>query len=277
MRKGGEMSIKPSRKLVFLIPVALLILGMLLMGCGKSLSGTVTEAGSTTVYPLAQALGDAFHEKRPDVAIETAQGGSGAGISQCASGAVDIGAASRELKPTDPQLVTHLLAWDGIAIITKPSNPVTGLTKDQVKEIFNGTITNWKDVGGPDHAINVYVREETSGTRGAFQELVMGTDSIVSTAIVQSGSGPIKVAVGGDAYGIGFESMAYLESTIKALDIDGVAATQANAKSGTYPIIRPLYFLTKEEPTGLVKDFIDFCLSAEGQQIVADNGYITVS
>jgi len=273
------MRIKPSRKLVFLITVALLVLGMLLMGCGKSLSGTVTEAGSTTVYPLAQALGDAFHEKHPDVAIETAQGGSGAGISQCASGAVDIGAASRELKPTDPQLVTHQLAWDGIAIITKPGNPVTGLTKDQVREIFNGTITNWNDIGGPDHSINVYVREETSGTRGAFQELIMGTDTIVSTAIVQNGSGPIKVAVSGDAYGIGFESMAYLvgDPPIKALDIDGVAATQANAKSGTYPVIRPLYFLTKEEPTGLVKDFIDFCLSAEGQQIVADNGYITVS
>jgi phosphate transport system substrate-binding protein len=271
------MSARRFKGWILLAAMGLLAASLVAAGCGKSLSGTVTEAGSTTVYPLAQALGDAFHEKHPDVTIETAQGGSGAGISQCASGAVDIGAASRELKPTDPQLVTHQLAWDGIAIITKPSNPVTGLTKDQVREIFNGTITNWNDVGGSDHAINVYVREETSGTRGAFQELVMGTDTIVSTAIVQNGSGPIKVAVSGDAYGIGFESMAYLDSTIKALDIDGIAATQANAKSGTYPIIRPLYFLTKEEPIGLVKDFIDFCLSAEGQQIVADNGYITVS
>ncbi len=271
------MAIRPSRSWIMLVLVGVLALSLVLVGCGKDLSGTITEAGSTTVYPLAQAFAEAFQEKHPDVTVETAQGGSGAGISQCASGAVDIGAASRELKSTDPQLVTHLLAWDGIAIITKPSNPVTGLTKDQVREIFNGTITNWRDVGGPDHAMNVYVREETSGTRGAFQELVMGSDTIVSTAIVQNGSGPIKVAVGGDAYGIGFESMAYLDSTIKALDIDGLAATQANAKSGAYPIIRPLYFLTKEEPTGLAKDFIDFCLSAEGQQIVADNGYVKVS
>lgn len=271
------MTIRPSRRWIMLVMVGVLALSLVLIGCGTKLSGTVTEAGSTTVYPLAQAFAEAFQAKHPDVTVSTAQGGSGAGISQCASGAVDIGAASRELTSTDPPLVTHLLARDGIAVITKPSNPVTGLTKAQVKDIFKGSITNWKDVGGPDHAIDVYVREETSGTRGAFQELVMGSDTIVSTAIVENGSGPIKVAVGGDAYGIGFESMAYLDSTIKALDIDGVAATQANAKSGTYPIIRPLYFLTKEEPTGLVKDFIDFCLSTEGQQIVADNGYIAVT
>ncbi len=105
----------------------------------------------------------------------------------------------------------------------------------------------------------------------------MGSARIMDSAMQQNSSGAIKQAVAGDSYGIGFESLAYLDSSIRALAIDGHAATQANAKNGTYPVVRPLYFLTKEQPTGLVKDFIDFCQSSEGQQIVADNGYIAVS
>ena len=270
------MTIKPGRSRILLVLVGALALSLVPVGCGKQLSGTVSEAGSTTVYPVAQDLAKAFMTKHPDVTISTAQGGSGAGISQCNSGTVDIGAASRELTADDPPLVKHLLAYDGIAIITKPGNAVTGLTTAQVVSIFSGAITNWQDVGGPNHPIDVYVREETSGTRGAFQTLVMGSDNITSSASVQPSSGQIKVAVGGDAYGIGFESMAYLDNTIKALDIDGIPATQANTKNNTYPIIRPLYLLTKEQPTGLVKDFIDFCQSTEGQQIVTNDGYIAM-
>jgi phosphate transport system substrate-binding protein len=270
------MSIKASRKWAFLIPVVLLVLGILLAGCGQQLSGSVSVGGSTTVQPLAQALADAFQKKHPDVGVTVAGGGTAAGIKGANEGTFDIGAASRDLKSSEPALITHLLAKDGIGIITSPGNSVTGLTKAQVVGIFKGTITNWKDVGGPNHSIDVFVRESGSGTRAAFQELVMGSENITSSALQQTSSGAIKQAVHGDSYAIGFESLAYVDSSIKALDIDGVAATQENAKDGTYPIVRPLYFLTKEQPTGLVKDFIDFCLSAEGQQIVEDNGYIAV-
>jgi phosphate transport system substrate-binding protein len=270
------MSIKASRKWAFLIPVILLVLGMTLVGCGQQLSGSVSVGGSTTVQPLAQALADAFQKKHPDVGITVAGGGTAAGIKGANEGTFDIGAASRELKSSEPALVTHLLAKDGIGIIASPGNPVTGLTKAQVVDIFKGTITNWKDVGGPNHAIDVFVRESGSGTRAAFQELVMGSENITSSALQQTSSGGIKQAVSGDSYAIGFESLAYVDSSIKALDIDGVPATQENAKDGTYPIVRPLYFLTKEQPTGLVKDFIDFCQSAEGQQVAEDNGYIAV-
>ena len=275
------MSIKPSRKWAFLIPVCLLVLGMLLSGCGKELSGTVTEAGSTTVQPLAELLADDFMGKHPDVQITIGGGGTSVGITSVNDGTVNIGAASRDLKSDEPQLVTHLLARDGIAIVVKPGNPVTALTKAQVRDIFGGVIKNWKDVGGADHAINVVVRESGSGTRTAFEEMVMAKPepavAIAGTALEQNSNGGVKQVVGGDSHAIGFISFGYVDNTVKALSIDGIEATAENAKSETYPIVRPLYFLTKEAPTGLVKEFIDFCLSDEGQAIVAGEGYVSIS
>ena len=275
------MNIKASRKWAFLIPAVLLVLGIILVGCGKQLSGTITEAGSTTVQPLAELLADEFMAKHSGVQVTIGGGGTSVGITSVNNGTVDIGAASREPKSDEPQLVKHLLAKDGIAIVVKPGNQVSGLTKAQVRDIFGGVIKNWKDVGGPDHAINVVVRESGSGTRTAFEEMVMAKPepavALASTALEQNSNGGVKQVVGGDSYAIGFISFGYIDSTVKALSIDGVEATVENAKSGTYPIVRPLYFLTKVAPTGLVEEFIDFCLSDEGQAIVADEGYVSIS
>jgi phosphate transport system substrate-binding protein len=203
-------------------------------------------------------------------------GGSSTGISGTNDGTFDIGAASRELKSSEPALVTHLLARDGIAVITNSGNSISGLTKAQVKDIYAGNITNWNEVGGPDQNIIVISREEGSGTRSAFEELVMSGVLITADAILQSSTGTVKTAVSSTPYSIGYISMGYLDSTVKSLSIDGVAGTVENAKNGTYPVIRPLYFLTKSQPTGEVKNFIDFCLSAEGQEIVEEEGYISV-
>ncbi|MDM7998578.1 MAG: phosphate ABC transporter substrate-binding protein [Dehalococcoidia bacterium] len=263
------------------ILVVLAVLGTMLAGCGQAPAGTVSIAGSTTVQPLAETLADAFMDKYPDVRIDVGGGGSSVGVTSVKNGTVDIGTSSREIKEEELPIVKHLVARDGIAIIVRPGNPVNGLTRAQVRDIFSGVITNWKEVGGPDHDIYVVVRESGSGTRAAFEEMVMAKPepavSIVSTALQQSSNGGVKQAVGGDSYAIGFISFGYVDDTVKALDIDGIEATAENAKNGTYPIVRPLYFLTKEEPTGLVKDFIDFCLSDEGQAIVADEGYVTVN
>jgi len=272
--------VSASKKWILLILVGILAVSMVAVGCGKNLSGTITEAGSTTVQPLAELLADEFMAKNTDVQVTIGGGGTSVGITSVNNGTVDIGAASRDLKSDEPQLVKHLLAKDGIAIVVKPGNPVSGLTKAQVRDIFGGVIKNWKDVGGPDQDIILVVRESGSGTRTAFEEMVMAKPepavAIVGTATEQSSNGGVKQAVGGSPYAIGFISFGYVDSTVKALSIDGIEATAENAKSETYPIVRPLYFLTKEEPTGLVKDFIDFCLSDEGQAIVADEGYISV-
>jgi phosphate transport system substrate-binding protein len=275
------MVMKASMKWVLLVLAGILALSMVAVGCGKELSGTITEAGSTTVQPLAELLADEYMAKHSGVQVTIGGGGTSVGITSVNNGTVDIGAASRELKSDEPQLVKHLLAKDGIAIVVKPGNQVSGLTKAQVRDIFGGVIKNWKDVGGPDHAINVVVRESGSGTRTAFEEMVMAKPepavAIASTALEQNSNGGVKQVVGGDSYAIGFISFGYIDSTVKAFSIDGVEATVENAKSGTYPIVRPLYFLTKVAPTGLVEEFIDFCLSDEGQAIVADEGYVSIS
>jgi phosphate transport system substrate-binding protein len=225
---------------------------------------------------LAEKLAEAFKAKNSDVNIIIQGGGSSVGIKSANDGTVDIGAASRDLKEGEPNLVKHLLARDGIAIITHPSNPVSGLTKEQVKNIFAGNITNWSQVGGANKDIDVVAREEGSGTRTAFEEMVMGNVLIRSDAILQPSNGAVRTAVSSDSQAIGFLSFGYIDNSVKALAIGGIAATEENAKSGSYPIVRPLYFLTKEQPTGLVKDFFDFCTGTEGQKIVVEEGYISI-
>jgi phosphate transport system substrate-binding protein len=240
------------------------------------LSGTITEAGSTTVQPLAEKFANAFIEMYPKVTVTIQGGGSSVGVKSADDGTVDIGAASREIKPDEPPLVKHLLCRDGIAIVTNPASTVSGLSKDQVRQIFAGEITNWSQVGGPNEDIIVVAREEGSGTRAAFEEMVMEESLISNMAILQPSNGAVRTTVATTPDSIGFLSFGYLDSSVKALAVDGVEGTVENAKNGSYPVVRPLYFLTKEEPTGIVKVFISFCTSATGQAIAEGDGYISV-
>jgi phosphate transport system substrate-binding protein len=250
---------------------------------GSVLSGTITEAGSTTVQPLAEKLANAFMKNNQKVTITIQGGGTEVGIKSVADGTIDIGASSRELNATDPPLQKFILARDGIAIIVNPANKITSLSKSQVRDIFAGKILSWKDLGGDDKTISVVSREEGSGTRTAFQDLVMGKDTtgkpvnIANKAIFQSSNGAIKQVVLGDSLSIGYLSLGYLDSSVKTVSIDGVAPTEANSQSGIYPVVRPLYFLTKAPPAGLVKAFLDYCQSADAQKIVAAEGYVPVN
>lgn len=252
------------------LAIALVVAG----GCGGK--ERITAAGSTTVQPVAEKLANAYVADHSEVEIIIQGGGSSTGVKSCDQGTVDIGAASREIKPDEPALVKHLLARDGIAIVVHPSNSVTGLTTEQVMDIFAGAITNWSELGGAAANIIVIAREEGSGTRAAFEEMVMGEELIIASAILQPSNGAVRTSVSTTPTSIAFLSFGYLDNTVKSLAIDGVEGTVQNAKSGTYPIVRPLYFLTKQEPAGIVKGFIDFCLSEEGQDIVEDEGYIRV-
>ena len=249
---------------------------------GTGLSGEITEAGSTTVQPLAEKLAEAFSAQYPDVEITVQGGGSSVGVKSAGEGTVDVGAASREVKESElqefPDLKVYTIARDGIAIVAHPDVPLDGLTKEQVKDIFAGEITNWNEVGGPDKPIVVVSREEGSGTRAAFEEMVMGKEGppIVDTAILQPSNGAVRTTVSTTPDSIGFLSFGYLDESVKTLAIDGVEPTEANAASGAYPIVRPLNLLTKGEPSGVVKAWLDFILGEEGQQIVADEGYIPV-
>ena len=249
---------------------------------GTELSGQITEAGSTTVQPLAEKLAEAFSARHPKVEITVQGGGSSVGVKSAGEGTVDVGAASREVKDSElqefPDLKVFTIARDGIAIVAHPDVPLEGLTKEQVKNIFAGEITNWSDVGGPDKPIVVVSREEGSGTRAAFEEMVMGKEGppIVDTAILQPSNGAVRTTVATTPDSIGFLSFGYLDESVKALAVDGVEATEANAASGDYPIVRPLNLLIKGEPSGVVKAWLDFILSDEGQAIVVEEGYIAV-
>lgn len=277
---------KTNKKWLALLVTTLIAVPFILTSCAKEdvttttqeLSGTITESGSTTVQPLAEELRDAFQIKYPKAKVTIQGGGTAVGIKSVQDGTVDIGAASRALTDAEKAtLVDTIIARDGIAIIVNPAQKnITNLTKAQIRDIFSGKITNWKDLGGDSKAIVLVSREEGSGTRAAFQDLILGSGVLISdTAILQSSNGAIRTIVASNSYAISYISFGYIESEVKTLSLEGVAATVDNARNGTYPAVRPLLFLTKTQPTGLVKTFIDFCLSTEGQAIVSKD-YITV-
>jgi phosphate transport system substrate-binding protein len=264
----------------------LLLASMLLAACGSPATpapGTASEitvAGSTSVQPLAEVLAEAYMGAHPEIRITVQGGGSSVGVKSAGEGTVDIGTASREIKEEEfaefPDLQVFTIARDGIAIVVHPDVTVDGLTKDQIKGIYEGSITMWSEVGGPNAAIVVVGREEGSGTRGAFGSLVMGDEefAMVGTAILQPSNGAVRTTVSTTPDSIGFISFGYLDESVKAVAIDGVEATVANTLSGEYPVVRPFNMLTNGEPSGAVKDWLDFILGEEGQAIVADEGYL---
>jgi phosphate transport system substrate-binding protein len=241
----------------------------------------ISVAGSTTVQPLAELFAEAYMAMHPDVKIDVQGGGSSTGVKSAGQDTTDIGNASREIKDSEmeeyPDLVVHTIAYDGIAPVAHPDVPVDDLTLEQVRDIFAGNITNWSELGGPDENIIVVSREEGSGTRAAFEDLVMGDDAlIVDTAILQPSNGAVRTTVSTTPFSIGYLSFGYLDDSVKALQVNGVEPTVANVVGGDYPVFRPLNMVTNGEATGVVKDWLDYILGSEGQQIVADEGYIPV-
>lgn len=244
----------------------------------QKLSGSITIAGSTSVQPVSEVLAEAFMEIHDQVNVYVQGGGSSAGIKAAHEGAAQIGASSRELKDDEKSAVKELIiAKDGIAIIVHPSNDVGDLTLDQIKGIFEGSITNWKEVGGADKEIIVVTREEGSGTRGGFEEIVMDKDCpIADNAIVQSSTGAIKTIVMGDKNAIGYISLAILDEKVKAIKVEGVEISKETINDKTYKVARPFIYVTKGEPTALTKAFIDFVLSDEAQPIIEEAGLVSV-
>ena len=257
---------------------------LFLMGCISegNKTQTLSLAGSTTVEPIATRAAEVYMEKHPDIKVTIQGGGSGTGIKMVGEGTADIGNASRDIKPEEkdryPGLVGTVIAYDGIAIVVHPSNPVTTLTMEQLQEIYAGKIRNWKELGGEDMEIVVITRAEGSGTRDTFIELVMNKGKVEETSSVlqKPSNGAVKATVAGNENAIGYIGLGYIDSSVKAIKIDGVTPSSATVKGGTYPISRSLYMYTKGSPSGLAKGFIDFILSSEGQDIVEEIGFIRI-
>ncbi|NLC83687.1 MAG: phosphate ABC transporter substrate-binding protein [Ruminococcaceae bacterium] len=241
------------------------------------LSGTLEVAGSTSVAPLAQDIADAFMDKNPDVTINIQALGSSAGIKAPVDKSAPIGMSSRNLKDEEKAwgLDEHVIAIDGIAVVSHPDNAVKGLTKEQLKKIYVGEIKNWKDVGGEDTEIIVISREEGSGTRGAFEELVGFEGELRVDALIGDGNGNVKSNLQTNKNAIAYLSLGYIDDKTKVLEIDGFAGTVENIVSGKYPISRPLMMVTLGDLDPVAKAYLDFCMSDEGQKIVAEK-YISV-
>ncbi len=240
------------------------------------LGGRLTFAGSTTLQPLADKLGEAFMALYPDVTLDIAAGGSVVGIQAVHDGRVDIGMASRALKPEEAEGITqHKVAIDVIAIAVQEYNPVDDLTQAQLRDIYLGQITNWSEVGGADQPILVVVRGKNSGTRGAFDKIVLAGEAPAAPNLQEAvTAGDMAVAVLENAGAIGYVGFGNVEPGLKLLSVDGVAPSQAAAQDGAYQLVRPLSFLTGPLSQGLAQDFIDFALSADGQGTVEEFGWI---
>ena len=244
------------------------------------LSGSISMVGSTSMEKLANALSEAFMEEYPDVTVTAEFVGSGAGIEAVTNGTADIGNSSRSLKDEEKAagVVENIVAIDGIAVCVDPANEVADLTKEQLTNIYNGTITNWKEVGGADEPIIVIGREAGSGTRGAFEELVDLKDACKYANELDS-TGAVIAKVASTPGAIGYASLDALDDSVKALSLEGVEATAENIKAGNYFLSRPFVMATKgeiSEQNDLVQAWFDFVLGDEGQQVASEVGLITV-
>ena len=247
---------------------------------------SISVKGSDTVLPLAQAEAEEFMNKNSGKSVTVTGGGSGVGIAALIDGQVDIATASREIDANETEAakknginpVKTTVAYDGITVIVNPSNSVSNLTFDQLRSIYNGSISNWKDVGGSDVPIVVISRDSSSGTYKDFQKDVLLGDEYRPDALTQPATGGVVTEVSQNANAIGYIGFAYLDSSVKALNLDKgngpVVPTAESILNGEYPLSRSLYFYTNGEPSGLTKEFTDFVKSDEGQNVVSTVGYI---
>jgi len=263
---------KKIRKLILLVLCFLFVL--LLPACGGNAESTVVVAGSTSVQPFVELLAERYEIIYQDRAVDVQGGGSSAGIQAARAGTADIGMSSRPLSESEIELWHMEIARDGLAIIAHPSNPVSNITVEQLLAVYTGDITNWSELGGNDARIHLIAREEGSGTRGAFEELVMGSFRITPRAIVQNTNGSVRQLVSNDRNAVGFVSLGLVDGTVKALSINGIAATIDNIDNETYELFRSFWFVSAEEPAGADRDFIDFVVSDEGRRILMLEGLV---
>jgi len=248
---------------------------------------TVSVSGSTTVLPLAEACAEAFNSQSSDYQVLVTGGGTGAGITAVAEGRSDIAMASREVtadenKKYGDKFEQNEIGYDGVCIAVSKQiydAGVTDLTTNQVKEIYAGNITNWNQVGGPDKPIYVIAREQGSGTRDTFNELIMGsTTAETKENTVAQGSAEVKTAIAGSDKAIGYLGFSYIqEGVIKPIALNGVLPTIQSIKDGSYLLNRHLYLYTFGDPKPGARVFIDFTKSSAGQNIAQENGFIPLT
>lgn len=271
------------------LPSVLLLLALALSGCGSQpqadpndpLAGTITASGSTALLPLASVAAEIFQEEHANVTVNVSGGGSFNGLSQVASGAVDIGNSDVPV-PADMAegLVEHRVAVAPFVIIVSKENPVNSLTLDQVAQMLRGEITNWRDVGGPDLEVTVVSRQQSSGSRATIVEKVLqGQSDIAKEALVQDSNGKVLTTVQYTPGAIGYVDASYYRPTkVKSLQVSGVTFSQEAVLNGQWPIYAYEYMYTKGEPSGLAQAFLEYVLSpAFQEEYVAEMGFVPIA
>ena len=262
--------------------VCILLALVMLVGAGMSTlaEGSVSTDGSTSMQKVIGALGEYFTNENPDVNFTYNPTGSGSGITAVLEGRCDIGLSSRALKDEEKAegLLETVLAYDGIAIIVNPDNPLTDIDLDTLAKIYKGEITNWKDVGGSDEEIVVIGREAGSGTRDGFESITDTKDACVYRQELTS-TGDVITAVSQNPAAIGYASLASVKDTVKALSVGGVVPTEETVKDGTYPVQRPFVLVTREgvELSETAQKFFDFATSIEAADIISAAGAVAAA
>ncbi len=257
-------------KLFFALFVPVIIISF----CGGRHS--ITVAGSTAFQPFVEKLADQYMKMHPDTSVSMQSGGSALGIQATISGAAHIGVADFVVLPPEAkQLSSVIVAKDGIAVIVNLKNSVKNLTFHQIRDIYSGRIKNWKDVGGANRSITVVSRETGSGTRSSFEAVVKDI-KLKADVIIQDTNGTVRETVSNDAHAIGYVSQGFFNEKVKPVSVNGIAYTFEEITNGRYLLVRPVFFLTREVPQDNVKNFIDYILSKQGQDIIKQNGLIPV-
>jgi phosphate transport system substrate-binding protein len=253
-------------------------------GQEEPLSGDLVISGSSTVFPIADLAAEDFQNIHSGVNIQVEGPGSGTGVAKASDDTADIGMASRNVKASEllnaPTLITVGVAKDSVSVVINPDNPLAetlDLTVEQVHDIFTGSISNWNELGGPDHKINIYTREEGSGTRGTFMDFTdIDEGEFAADASVQQGNSAMRASTAGDQYGIAYISLGYVDSTVAPAKIGGVEGTVENVLAGSYPFQRILWMFTNGKPSELEQAYLDYVMSPLGQRIVEEEGFIPI-
>lgn len=242
--------------------------------------------GSTTVGPVAKAFAEYYMKRHPGVTVTVSESGSGNGAKSLINATCDIATMSRPMKPTEKKAaqdagvlpIEHVVAMDGIALIVHPSNPVADLTTEQIRAIYAGEISNWKEVGGPDLAIVIISRDTNSGTYETFETMVMKGQKMTPKSEYVGSNGAIRQRILTTPAAIGYVGLAFLEG-VKALTVNKIAVNEETVAAKTYPVSRPLFMYTNGRPQSgsALFDFVNLSSTPEGKRIIADTGFVSLS
>jgi phosphate transport system substrate-binding protein len=240
--------------------------------------------GSTTVLPIAQKGAEVFMKKNPGAKVFVSGSGSGTGIKALIDGTTNIATSSREAKYKEAAsakgkgvtLTGHKVALDGIVPVVHPSMKIKDITVEQLRDIYNGKIKNWKDLGGPNRPVSTVSRDTSSGTYEVWEEKVLKGDRVRADALLVASNGQAVQTVSQNKFAIGYIGIGYIDKSVKPLTVNGKSASANTVRDGSWPIARPLFMYTNGKPAGVIAKFIDFMFSKDGQKIVNEVKYVSI-